>query len=65
MSRPLAVICKDCGSTAVGWWKGRYKHPGAASCRCEPCYLAYTRARFARTYVARPRQKYGPRKKAL
>jgi hypothetical protein len=48
MPRPPAVTCKDCGSSAVGWWKGRYKHPGAASARCEQCYLAYTRVRYAR-----------------
>ena len=43
--RKRATECKDCGSPEVTWWVGRIKHPGAAGCRCHPCYLRYTRRR--------------------
>jgi hypothetical protein len=46
MPRKPSTSCKDCGSTeGLGWWVGRFKHPGASSARCKPCYLAYERRR--------------------
>lgn len=52
--RCTVTACKDCGSSGVGWWVDRFKsNPGAAAVRCEPCYLAYTRARYERK-VGRP-----------
>lgn len=41
-----ASQCRGCGaSEGMGWWIGRMAHPGAASARCHPCYLEYTRSR--------------------
>jgi hypothetical protein len=46
MPRKAATECKDCGSAeGLGWWIGRFKHPGASSARCKSCYLAYERRR--------------------
>jgi 5-methylcytosine-specific restriction endonuclease McrA len=30
----------------LDWWVGRMAHPGAASSRCETCYLGYLRERY-------------------
>lgn len=39
--------CLGCGSTeGLDWWVGRMAHPGAASSRCETCYLGYLRERY-------------------
>lgn len=45
MSRPRRTTCKDCGSPDISWASGWAGPGGPHSCRCHPCYLAYTRAR--------------------
>lgn len=54
-ARVTADSCRDCGTgDGLGWWLGRMKHPGAASARCHPCYLEYTRRRQTPAERRRP-----------
>lgn len=52
--RPDPAACMDCGGSGLGWWRSRsgYEHSGSVFRRCQPCYLAYCRARYRR-YQAR------------